>query len=238
MDLSALMIDSASLNFSDAAETITVADSGQAQTTQVSTSVLGGATLLVSNPATVFATTAGNGATDVIEVKGFGSNFAAAVNLFATGAADEVRWRASDTDLAGISVTAGAILLDTAAISTANELRLAGPVGLAQNVSLSANDVIFEDGIANSSSQALTIISTHIELHGAATLGSLRAQTPASVAEDDVLMFILESDLTATGLVDIQLPLIISGDVTVTGSLLSLMQSMQQMTSPRVQQLD
>ncbi len=220
MDLSTLATDSVSLTYSDAAETITVADSGLAQVTQVSTSATGGATLRLSNPATAFTLTSGNTSTDVVVVSGFGSNFTAAVAVNAAEAADEVRWRATSTDLAGLSLAGGAIFLDSAAISSANEVRLAGPVTLAQNVSLTADKVIFEDGIVSSASRDLTITSAHIELHGSATLGSLQTHALVTSIDDEPLQFILEGDITATGHVDIQLPLIISGDIAVSGSLL------------------
>ncbi len=222
LDLSDIEVDTTSVGYSEVAETITVADAGIAGVTQMTTTAGGGSTLVLSKPITALTLSAGDGATDTVVVNGLGAGFAGGLAIDASNAADEVRWRAGSTDLAGLLIHSGSILLDSDAIAVSDEMRFSGSVKLARNISLTADAVVFENSLSTVAAQALSVTAARLDLQDSATLGSLQVHAPASVAEDATIEFNLSGDITATGLVDIDLPLTVISDVTIAGSLLQL----------------
>ncbi len=217
VDVSTLDIDSTALTFSNAAETIVVADAGLANVTSITSSAGGGTSWLIKNPTTTLSIAAGTDGVNTVNVNGLGNGFSAEVAIEATGDADQVNWRASQATLAALQIESSSIVVDTDTISTIDEMRWAGPVTLARNVTLSGASLIFADSLGTLGSQSLAITAAHVEFDGPANLGSLKVQVPASVG-DNTLEFRLSNNLTASGRIDIDLPLIITQDLAVSGT--------------------
>lgn len=113
---STIMATAVTLNYSTAAETITVTDSGTAGSTLVS-STQGEATTFI-NPSDLLTINAGTG-DDTINVEGTGSGFAAALTIDGQAGADAVNFQTNATTIGGLLTVLSENVNFTAAVTSA-----------------------------------------------------------------------------------------------------------------------
>ncbi|MFO1065363.1 MAG: GEVED domain-containing protein, partial [Pirellulales bacterium] len=222
LDLSSIVNAKSSIGYSDLAETITVSDSGTASVTRLVSSLAGSPTIWLQNPSDTFSLHGGDSQADSLQIQGFGSGFAASVEVDGQNAVDSVTWSAGLGEFAGLSIQAESIVLDVTSIVTSGDMLFQGNVKLASNVSLQGTSVVFEGDIDAVAAQSLAIVTPDLTLTGKMTLSALSVSGPISVGEDAVLIARVGGDVTASGAISINLPVQLIDDVAFTGSTISL----------------